>query len=121
MEGDGLIFTLREAPPARALVGQKAGRLAEVDRLGVPVPSAFVLTTRAFTRWRRQGEVIDADLATAIRRQLDALAAPRVSVRSGAPVSMPGAMSTVLDVAVSREADEVLRAIEVVFRSWDSP
>ncbi len=117
---DDLVVTLDDAPSARALVGQKAGNLAAVAKLGVPVPRAFVLTTRAFARWREHGDAIDDALEAAIRAQLDALAARLVSVRSGAAVSMPGAMTTVLAVPAD-PPDQVMRSIDLVFRSWDSP
>ena len=107
------IFSLRDAPSSRALLGNKANNLVALHRLGLPVPPAFVLSTRAYARWRRDGDRLPSSLAAEVRVRLEALASEAevrlgspaapllVSVRSGAAVSMPGAMSTLLDVGIT--------------------
>ncbi|WP_328472253.1 PEP-utilizing enzyme [Actinoplanes sp. NBC_00393] len=89
------------------LIGAKAHGLNELMRLGLPVPPGFVISTAACRAFLRDGRLPD---------ELPPQAG-RVSVRSGAAVSMPGMMDTVLDV----EPDQVRSAIAAVFSSWNSP
>ncbi|HEX4252543.1 MAG TPA: pyruvate, phosphate dikinase [Pseudonocardia sp.] len=96
----------------RALVGNKGAGLARMHELGLRVPSAFVITTAACGAYLREG-VLPAGLLGEIDTALAGLEARRglrlgdpeapllVSVRSGAPVSMPGMMDTVLDLGVT--------------------
>jgi len=91
------------------LLGSKGAGLAAMTRLGLPVPLGFVVTTEVGRAFLRDGE-IPPEVRAAIRdgvRRLERktgrrLGDPRapllVSVRSGATVSMPGMMSTVLNV-----------------------
>jgi pyruvate,orthophosphate dikinase len=100
--------------------------------LGLQVPPGFVVTTAACREVRAAGEVptrlageIDAAVARLADRcgwtADDHAAARTVAVRSGAPVSMPGMMDTLLDVDLGgREGGDRLRAALVaVARSWD--
>jgi pyruvate,orthophosphate dikinase len=102
-------------PDARALLGGKGLSLAAMAGLGVPVPPAFVVTTEAFHHWRATGRLdfLDREVAEALAR-LESSAgrgfgeAGRpllVSVRSGAAVSMPGMMDTILNIGA---CDKVL-------------
>ncbi|HWN35106.1 MAG TPA: pyruvate, phosphate dikinase [Pseudonocardia sp.] len=100
----------------RALVGNKGAGLARMHELGLRVPPAFVITTDACRAYLREG-VLAAGLLPEIGTEIDAAlaglearrglrlgdpAAPLLlSVRSGAPVSMPGMMDTVLDLGVT--------------------
>jgi pyruvate,orthophosphate dikinase len=97
---------------ARALLGGKAANLGVMARdLGLPVPPAFVITTEACRRFLADGWPPDLDDELRDRmRGLEALLGRRfgdpadpllVSVRSGAPVSMPGMMDTILDLGLS--------------------
>ncbi|MCC7271761.1 MAG: pyruvate, phosphate dikinase [Alphaproteobacteria bacterium] len=103
------------ALPTKELVGSKAHNLMRMARCGLPVPPGFVLGTdlwRAFSRHGRDalhgfGAVLAGELehlagATG-RRFGDARRPLLVSVRSGAAVSMPGMMETVLNVGLTRE------------------
>ena len=107
----------------RELLGGKGAGLAEMTRLGLPVPDGFTITTAACVHAMHSGgdwpeglqEQIDGALASLEQRcgrQLGDEAAPLlVSVRSGAAVSMPGMMETILnlglnDVAAKALADE---------------
>lgn len=90
------------------VIGGKAHGLAVLCRLGLPVPPGFVITTAACREFRRTGR---------LPFDLPADVAPVVSVRSGGAVSMPGMMSTVLNV----RRPELTAAVEAVFASWDSP
>ncbi|SFR04370.1 pyruvate, orthophosphate dikinase [Lentzea waywayandensis] len=99
------------------VVGGKAHGLALLHRLGVPVPAGVVVTTEACRAYLRAGVLPDGlgeELATAVETL-----GPSVSVRSGAAVSMPGMMDTILNL---RPTPEVLdKALKSVFASWDTP
>src|SRR6478672_1699913 len=94
------------------LLGGKGANLAEMTRLGLPVPHGFIVTTAACREYLRHGSeppgltaLVDAHLARLERdsgRRLGDPADPLlVSVRSGGRFSMPGMMETVLDVGVT--------------------
>jgi pyruvate,orthophosphate dikinase len=98
------------------VIGAKAHGLILLRRLGLPVPPGFVVGTpacRAFLRHGRLPAGLHRELASAVA----ALRVPAVSVRSGAAVSMPGMMNTILDV----EPAQVRPAVEAVFGSWHTP
>lgn len=96
---------------AAALLGGKGVGLADMTRLGLPVPPGFVITTDACRRYLASGWPDGLDgriadhlerLATQTGRRFGDPAAPLlVSVRSGAPVSMPGMMDTILNVGIT--------------------
>ncbi|MEK8146586.1 PEP/pyruvate-binding domain-containing protein [Streptomyces sp. M10(2022)] len=99
---------------ARTL-GSKAVGLVLLHRLGLRVPAGFVVTTEACRTFLREGrlpEGLDDELATAIadlelstQRVFGRRHKPlTVSVRSGASVSMPGMMSTILNLGLTTEA-----------------
>jgi pyruvate,orthophosphate dikinase len=103
------------------VLGGKAHGLVVLQRLGLPVPPGFVISTsacRAFLRAGRLPDGIDAELAAAIA-DLEAatgrtFGGPErplaVSVRSGSSVSMPGMMSTILNLGLTAEATAGLAA-----------
>jgi pyruvate,orthophosphate dikinase len=103
------------------VLGSKAHGLVVLQRLGLPVPPGFVISTEACRTFLRDGQLpdgLDADLAAAIA-DLEAATGRRlggpdrplaVSVRSGSSVSMPGMMSTVLNVGLTAEATAGLAA-----------
>jgi pyruvate,orthophosphate dikinase len=117
---DHLHFVLAGAPaPAEAsadTVGSKAFGLLRLARLGLSVPPAFVLDTtlcrRYFERSRRLPDDLPDVLAYGLARLEaatgHAFGSPRrplvVSVRSGAPTSMPGMMETILNVGLNDES-----------------
>ncbi|HEX3673390.1 MAG TPA: pyruvate, phosphate dikinase [Rhizomicrobium sp.] len=100
------------------LLGGKGANLAEMSNLGLPVPPGFTVTTEVCTHFTRNSETYPADLkdavATAVARvgeiaggRLGDAARPLlVSVRSGARVSMPGMMDTVLNLGLNAETAE---------------
>ena len=102
------------------LLGGKGAALVRMTELGLPVPPGFVLTTAACRMVLDQewSPALDGELAAGISRieqQLDQrLGDPEtpllVSVRSGAPVSMPGMMDTVLNVGMTDAVAEALSA-----------
>ena len=121
---DQYVYAFADAAEVpRELLGGKGAGLAEMTRLGLPVPDGFTITTAACVHAMHSGgewpeglqEQIDGALAALEQRcgrQLGDAAAPLlVSVRSGAAVSMPGMMETILnlglnDVAAKALADE---------------
>jgi pyruvate, orthophosphate dikinase len=104
----------------RALLGGKGVGLAEMTQLGVPVPAGFTITTEACRDYMRAGGVLPNGLAEEIERHVAALEQKSgkrfgdsrdpllVSVRSGAAVSMPGMMDTILNVGLDDESVEGL-------------
>ncbi|WKK24563.1 pyruvate, phosphate dikinase [Streptomyces olivoreticuli] len=110
-----------QAEETAETLGGKALGLVVLHRLGLPVPAGFVITSegcRAFLRDGRLPEGLDDELATAMadleRSTGRAFGGPykplAVSVRSGASVSMPGMMNTVLNLGLTAEATEGLAA-----------
>lgn len=116
------------ALPERSLVGGKAWSIAHMMHLGLRVPPAFVVTTPANARYTEEGELWPAligELKTGIShleelcgRSFGGRARPLlVSVRSGAAVSMPGMMDTVLNLGINDEVEQALAALcdDVIF------
>ena len=109
------------SPASKAVVGGKAHGLALLRRLGLPVPAGFVIGTdacRAFLRDGRLPDGLDGELAAAIAdlegatdRRFGGPGRPlAVSVRSGAVESMPGMMTTVLNLGLTETATAGLAA-----------
>jgi pyruvate,orthophosphate dikinase len=111
-----------ESGGGRELLGGKGIGLAEMTALGVPVPAGFTITTDACRAYMSNGKEVpgglDDEVAEHIAR-LEGRAGKRfgdpsdpllVSVRSGAAVSMPGMMDTILNLGLNAEAAEGLAA-----------
>ena len=125
-----LHLILPGAAPARGGaedVGNKAWNLMRMAEAGLPVPPAFVLPT-AWCR-REQPDLLRQTLATGIARLQTATGLTfggtrrplLVSVRSGAAVSMPGMMETVLDVGLNADTVEgLIRMTGNPRLAWDS-
>jgi pyruvate,orthophosphate dikinase len=104
----------------RELLGGKGAGLAEMTAIGIPVPAGFTVTTEACVEYMRNGRELPPGLEDEIAAHLERLeqetgkrfADPRdpllVSVRSGAAVSMPGMMDTILNLGLNDEAVEGL-------------
>jgi len=114
VEDKSIYFFGEGSKDMRAALGGKGAGLAEMTRIGLPVPPGFTITTRACREYYLQGELTQsllADLQQAISK-LEATTGKRfgdpqnpllVSVRSGAEYSMPGMMDTILNLGLSRE------------------
>ncbi len=114
------------------LLGGKGANLAEMTRLGLPVPPGFTVTTEACRKYLAAGdepsglatEVDEAisRLEDTVGRRIGGVSDPLlVSVRSGAKVSMPGMMDTVLNVGLNDESVEGLVTVSGNPRfAWDS-
>jgi pyruvate, orthophosphate dikinase len=104
----------------RELLGGKGAGLAEMTQMGVPVPAGFTITTDACRAYMSNGKTLPDGLDAEIDAHLRALEERTgerfgdsddpllVSVRSGAAVSMPGMMDTILNLGLSDEATEGL-------------
>ena len=105
------------------LLGGKGANLAEMSNLGLPVPPGFTVTTDVCTHYYANNRTYPADLKAAVAAALDEIAkrangilgdASRpllVSVRSGARVSMPGMMDTVLNLGLNPTTTEGLATL----------
>src|SRR5207253_2616727 len=100
----------------RDLLGGKGVGLAEMTQLGVPVPAGFTITTDACRAYMSNGRALPDGLDEEVERHLAVLEQKTdkrfgggndpllVSVRSGAAVSMPGMMDTILNLGLNDEA-----------------
>src|SRR4051812_20067790 len=133
MAGEKYVYDFSEGHKGlKELLGGKGANLAEMTRLGLPVPAGFTITTRACQAYLATGSN-PAGLAAEIDDHLAALEEARgkklgdpgdpllVSVRSGAAFSMPGMMETVLNVGLNDESVHGLAAQSDNPRfAWDS-
>ena len=118
----------------RDLLGGKGANLAEMNLIGVPVPPGFTITTDVCRLYNQQGreavvKLIKDDVLKAVAHiekltgnKFNDPANPQlVSVRSGAPVSMPGMMDTVLNLGINDAVAETLAEKSGNPRfAWDS-
>ena len=100
------------------LLGGKGANLAEMGNLGLPVPPGFTITTEVCTYYYANGQTYPSDLEQQVSAAVDKIgkltdsklgdpARPLlVSIRSGARVSMPGMMDTVLNLGLNPETAE---------------
>ncbi len=116
------------------LLGGKGANLAEMNRIGVPVPPGFTITTDVCTEYNTMGKdkvvtLLKDDVKAAIQN-IEALMGTSfgskenpclVSVRSGARVSMPGMMDTVLNLGMNDDAVEgLIKKTNNARFVWDS-
>ena len=128
------VYDLSEGSAAmKPLLGGKGANVAEMRRIGVPVPDGFTVTTEACVATMRRDarwpdglwdEILDrlAALEERTGRRLGAVERPLlVSVRSGAAVSMPGMMDTILNLGIGETSVVGLAAESGDERfAWDS-
>lgn len=105
----------------RELVGGKAKSIADMKALGLPVPPAFAITTKACIAYQDEGDM-PAGLEAEVDRAMVWLEGEigrnfgsgekrlLLSVRSGAAISMPGMMDTVLNLGIDDETEAALSA-----------
>ncbi|NQV14396.1 pyruvate, phosphate dikinase [bacterium] len=118
----------------RNLLGGKGANLAEMSGLGIPVPAGFTITTQVCTEYNRIGQddtvaMIEAEVRNAVT-EVEAIMGAKfgdqenpllLSVRSGARVSMPGMMDTVLNLGLNDDAVEAIAKKSGNDRfAWDS-
>ncbi len=104
------------------LLGGKGANLSEMKRLGLPVPDGFTITTEACIEYLKNGEKLADEVQNQLETQLAAFSERTgkafssndhlllVSVRSGAKISMPGMMDTILNLGLNDENVEKLAA-----------
>ena len=104
----------------KQLLGGKGANLAEMTGIGLPVPPGFTITTEVCDMYYRQGERLPTGLMKQVhenvavmerelKKEFGSRTAPLlVSVRSGAAVSMPGMMNTILNLGLTSETVEGL-------------
>ena len=104
----------------RNLLGGKGANLAEMTKLGLPVPQGFTISTEACTQYYEDGRQINDEIQAQINdaivkmeeitgKKFGDLENPLlVSVRSGARASMPGMMDTILNLGLNEEVVEVV-------------
>ena len=107
----------------RSLLGGKGANLAEMTKIGLPVPFGFTITTEACNRYYRENQTIAEDIIESIYEKIEELEAVTgkqfgssenpllVSVRSGAVISMPGMMDTILNLGLNDQSVEGLAAL----------
>jgi pyruvate,orthophosphate dikinase len=111
------VYPFEEADPRdKQLLGGKGVGLAEMTQMGLPVPPGFIITTEACLSYYERGKKLPEDLMDEVEASLKNLEGKTgkgfgnpsnpllVSVRSGAAVSMPGMMDTVLNLGLNDEA-----------------
>ena len=127
------IYDLHEGDASlKMLLGGKGANLAEMNRIGVPVPDAFTVTTQACVATTNNNgdwpeglrDQVDAALGRLEERTGKRLGDPAnpllVSVRSGAVFSMPGMMDTILNLGISDETVPAVAALAGNERfAWD--
>jgi pyruvate,orthophosphate dikinase len=104
----------------RSILGGKAWSITEMLRHGIPVPPAFALTTDECDRYYAAGRLIPEDVASRLPDAVQRLEGETsrefgggqrpllVSVRSGAPTSMPGMMDTILNLGMNDAVQQAL-------------
>lgn len=105
------------------LLGGKGANLSEMMRLGLPVPNGFTITTEACIEYLAQGEQLTDGLLNELQTYIEGLEDKTgkafsskenlllVSVRSGAKISMPGMMDTILNLGLNDENVESLAQV----------
>ena len=115
------VYQFKEVEKAdKNLFGGKGANLAEMTKLGMPVPQGFIVTTEACTQYYKDGRKINDEIMDQINKKLaelekitgkkfgDVKNPLLVSVRSGARVSMPGMMDTILNLGLNDQVVEGL-------------
>ena len=106
----------------RELLGGKGANLAEMTRIGLPVPQGFTISTEACTKYYEDGRTINDEIKAQIMdyvEKMELITGKKfgdlenpllVSVRSGARASMPGMMDTILNLGLNEQVVEVMAA-----------
>ena len=109
-----LVYAFDEGQKSmKDLLGGKGANLAEMKRLGLPVPDGFTITTQACIEYLEHGSKLSEEVVAQLQTQLDLFSQRTsksfssdeqlllVSVRSGAKISMPGMMDTILNLGLN--------------------
>ncbi len=134
MSGTKYVYDFEEGnKEMKYLLGGKGANLAEMTNMGLPVPHGFTVTCEACNAYRTAGRAFPEGMLDEVAEHLSSLESKMgrklgdpadpllVSVRSGAPFSMPGMMDTVLNVGLNDESVEGLAKQTGSQRfAWDS-
>lgn len=104
------------------ILGGKGGNLSEMKKIGLPIPEGIIVSTTACKEFFKDGKKITKELENEILEKLEYLQEVTgkkfegenpllVSVRSGAPVSMPGMMDTILNLGMNDNTAEKMITI----------
>ena len=103
----------------REILGGKGANLAEMMRIGLPVPSGFTVSTDACTFYYNNQEMLSENIEKEIRNAVEIIESKTgkkfgdinnpllLSVRSGARISMPGMMDSILNLGLNEKIVEV--------------
>jgi pyruvate,orthophosphate dikinase len=118
---DKLVYDFTEGNKnMKALLGGKGANLAEMTSLGINIPPGFIITTQASTEFFKAGGEFPLGIWEEIKEHIenlenitgkrfgDTTAPLLISVRSGAPISMPGMMDTVLNLGINDQIAEAM-------------
>ncbi|HCH28612.1 MAG TPA: pyruvate, phosphate dikinase, partial [Ruminococcaceae bacterium] len=106
----------------RELLGGKGANLAEMTKIGLPVPQGFTISTEACTKYYEDGRKINDEIMAEIDEyilKMEDITGKKfgdkenpllVSVRSGARASMPGMMDTILNLGLNEDVVDVMAA-----------
>jgi pyruvate,orthophosphate dikinase len=116
------IFFFEDECEDKALLGNKGANLVTMTRLGLPVPPGFIISIEAYKEYERNGRLPLEEIGQALSRLAKRMGKKLgegllVSVRSSAPVSMPGMLDTVLNLG---DSAGVISAVKRVVKSWDN-
>ncbi len=115
MPSEKFVYSLRDGDGSnRLLLGGKGANLCTMAQSGLPIPAGFVITTEVCRKYMADPSIMDAiwdDVKASVARLEketgkgfnDAKNPLLVSVRSGAPISMPGMMETILNLGLNEE------------------
>lgn len=104
----------------RDVLGGKGANLADMTSLGLPVPPGFTVSTKACNQYYKDNQQLSEELKREIKTALEEMELSLgkelgnttkpllISVRSGAPVSMPGMMDTILNLGLNDDTVEAL-------------
>jgi pyruvate, orthophosphate dikinase len=117
------VYTLDGGFPDKNELGNKGANLVTMTNLGLPVPPGFIVSISAFKKWLEDGTIPEEEIREALIDLEIKIGSKlgkglEVSVRSSAPVSMPGMMDTLLNIG---DIEKIKSAIRTIFESWNTP
>ncbi len=117
------IYSFNEEFMEKSELGNKGANLVAMTHLKLPVPPGFTVSVTAYKKWQENGdfpedEIIQALTSLEIETGRKLGSGLEVSVRSSAPVSMPGMMDTVLNIG---DRVVLMTAVKRIFDSWNNP
>jgi pyruvate, orthophosphate dikinase len=121
MQNQKYVYSFKEGNKnMKSLLGGKGANLAEMTSIGLPVPQGFIITTQACQEFNKNNNQLTEQIKHQILEQLEQLQIETnktlgniedpllISVRSGAEISMPGMMDTILNLGLNDETVEGL-------------